>query len=129
MNEMPRARCHSLTGHKWHITHRCQKKRFLLKFNKVRKQWFRRLYIARKHYRLCTVNYAVTSNHVYPLVARQGDGEIAPSIRLVASCTAQQFNWRKGAIWEDRYSVTAVQCDSHLARCFVCIDLDMHATG
>ena len=126
---MPRAIRHSLTDHLWHISHRCQKKQFLLKFMKERKKWLRRLYQARRRYRLCAQNCAATSNHGHLLVARQGDGETAQSMQLVADCTAQQLNRRKGAIGEDRYSVTAGQCDSHLTRCLGYIDLDMVPAG
>jgi hypothetical protein len=33
---MPRANRHYLHGHIWHITHRCQKEAFLLKFARGR---------------------------------------------------------------------------------------------
>ena len=36
---MPRANRYFLPGHVWHITHRCHKKEFLLKFSKDRKRW------------------------------------------------------------------------------------------
>ena len=36
---MPRANRYLLTGHVWHITHRCHKQEFLLKFAKVRQRW------------------------------------------------------------------------------------------
>ncbi|MBT8441186.1 MAG: hypothetical protein KJO76_02280 [Gammaproteobacteria bacterium] len=47
---------------------------------------------------------------------------------LIAGRTAQEFNRRKkprGDFWEDRYHATAVQTDSHLARCITYIDLNM----
>lgn len=129
---MPRANRHFLDGLVWHITHRCHKQEFLLKFRKDREQWLRWLYEARKRFRLCVLNYAVTSNHVHLLVLDQGRGEIAKSMQLVAGCTAQQYNRRKnrkGAFWEDRYFATAIQCDHHLARCLVYIDLNMVRAG
>jgi REP element-mobilizing transposase RayT len=36
---MPRANRHYIPGHAWHITHRCHKKEFLLKFAKDRQGW------------------------------------------------------------------------------------------
>ncbi len=33
---MPRANRHFVSGHVWHITHRCHKKEFLLKFARDR---------------------------------------------------------------------------------------------
>jgi len=129
---MPRANRHFLDGLVWHITHRCHKQEFLLKFKRDRERWLHWLYEARKRFQLCVLNYAVTSNHVHLLVLDKGRGEIARSMQLVASCTAQQYNRRKnrkGAFWEDRYFATAIQCDNHLARCLVYIDLNMVRAG
>ncbi len=36
---MPRENRYFLPGHVWHITHRCHKKEFLLKFSKDKKHW------------------------------------------------------------------------------------------
>jgi len=33
-----------ITGHVWHITHRCHKREFLLKFAKNRHRWLQWLY-------------------------------------------------------------------------------------
>ena len=129
---MPRAHRHFLPGFVWHLTHRCHKREFLLRFQKDRRRWCHWLYQARKRYGLCILNYVVTSNHVHLLVLDQGRGEIARSMQLVAGRTAQEFNCRKsrkGAFWEDRYFATAVQCDGHLARCIVYIDLNMVRAG
>ena len=49
---MPRAHRHFLPGHVWHITHRCHKKEFLLKFAKDRHQWRYWLFESRKRYGL-----------------------------------------------------------------------------
>ena len=38
---MPRAHRHFLPGHVWHITHRCHKQEFLLKFARDRQNWLR----------------------------------------------------------------------------------------
>lgn len=38
-SEMPRASRHYIPGHVWHITHRCHKKEFLLKFAMDRQAW------------------------------------------------------------------------------------------
>jgi len=121
-----------MNGHVWHITHRCHKRQFLLKFKKDRTEWQRWLYQGRRRFGLCILNYVVTSNHIHLLVLDRGEGEIARSMQLVAGCTAQQFNRRKGrrsAFWEDRYFATAVQQDGHLARCLTYIDLNMVRAG
>ena len=129
---MPRANRHFLAGHVWHITHRCHKRQFLLRFARDRKQWLHWLYQARKRYGLCILNYIVTSNHIHLLVKDRGKGEIARSMQLIAGRTAQQYNTRKsrtGAYWEDRYQATAIQTDEHLAHCMVYIDLNMVRAG
>jgi putative transposase len=129
---MPRANRYFLSGHVWHITHRCHERQFLLKFAKDRRAWVYWLYQARRRYGLCVLNYVVTSNHIHLLVKDRGHGEIARSMQLIAGRVAQQFNRRKsrkGAYWEDRYHATAVQADGHLARCMVYIDLNMVRAG
>jgi putative transposase len=56
---MPRANRYFLPGHVWHITHRCHKKEFLLKFAKDRKRWLHWLFEARKRFGLCVLNYII----------------------------------------------------------------------
>ena len=130
---MPRANRHFLPGHVWHITHRCHKKEFLLKFARDRKTWIQWLFEARKRYGLKVLNYAVTSNHIHLLVYGDTDAETIPrSVQLVAGRTAQAYNRRKnrkGAFWEDRYHATAVDTDEHLLRCMAYIDLNMVRAG
>jgi len=36
---MPRAHRYSMPGHVWHITHRCHKREFPLKFSRDRERW------------------------------------------------------------------------------------------
>jgi putative transposase len=129
---MPRANRHRIPGQVWHITHRCHRRQFLLKFAKDRRAWVGWLYEARKRFGLCVLNYQVTSNHAHLLVLDRGRDEIASSMQLVAGRTGQDFNRRKargGAFWEDRYHATAVDTDEHLARCLVYIDLNMVRAG
>ena len=129
---MPRAHRHHLPHDVWHITHRCHRRQFLLKFARDRQAWIRWLYAARSRYELCVLDYAVTANHIHLLVRDQGRGEIARSLQLIAGRTAQAYNERKrrhGAFWEDRYPATAVATGEHLARCIVYIDLNMVRAG
>ena len=129
---MPRASRYFMPGYVWHVTHRCHKKEFLLKFAKDRQCWRRWLFEARKRYGLCVLNYIVTSNHVHLLVRDRGGGEIARSMQLVAGRTAQEYNLRKtrtGAYWEDRYHATVVDTEEYLARCMTYIDLNMVSAG
>jgi len=129
---MPRANRFFIPNHVWHITHRCHKKEFLLKFSRDRRRWRYWLFEARKRYNLCVLNYIVTSNHIHLLVKDQGNGEIAKSMQLVAGRTAQEFNSRKrrkGAFWEDCYHATAVDTETYLARCMAYIDMNMVRAG
>lgn len=56
---MPRANRHFLPNHVWHITHRCHKKEFLLRFARHRRRWMYWLYEARKRFGLSVLNYMV----------------------------------------------------------------------
>ena len=129
---MPRANRYFLPGHVWHITHRCDKKEFLLKYAKDRKRWRHWLFEASKRSGLCILNYIITSNHIHLLVRDPGQGEIKISMPLIASRTAQKNNQRKarkGAFWEDRCHATVVDSEMHLACCMVYIDLNMVRVG
>ena len=129
---MARANRHHIPGQVWHITHRCHKKEFLLKFARDRRRWHSWLFEAKKRFGLRILNYVVTSNHIHLLVVDSAPDVIPKSLQLIAGRTAQEFNQRKepkGAFWEDRYHATAVERDEHLIRCLVYIDLNMVRAG
>jgi putative transposase len=130
---MARAKRHYIPGQIWHLTHRCHKREFLLKFSKDRHRWLQWLYETRKRYDLTILDYTVTSNHIHLLVMDDGKRDVIPkSIQLVAGRTGQEYNQRKkrkGAFWEDRYHATAVENGKHLIRCLIYIDLNMVRTG
>jgi len=130
---MPRANRHYIPGYVWHITHRCHKKEFLLKFARDRRRYLQWLFEAKKRYGLSVLNYMVTSNHIHLLVRDNGERDVIPnSIQLIAGRTGQEFNQRKkrkGAYWEDRYHATAVETDSHLIQCLLYMDLNMVRAG
>ena len=130
---MTRAKRHYIPGHAWHLTHRCHKRDFLLKFPKDRRRWIEWLFQSKKRYGLTILNYMVTSNHIHLLVFDNDGKNIIPdSIKLTAGRTGQEYNIRKkrkGAFWEDRYYATAVETNQHLIRCIVYIDLNMVRAG
>ena len=130
---MARANRHYIPGHVWHITHRCHKREFLLRFARDRRRWLRWLFEGKKRFGTCILNYAVTSNHIHLLVRDGQEGEVIPqTMQLIAGRTGQEYNQRKnrnGAFWEDRYHATAVEAGSHLVRCMVYIDLNMVRAG
>lgn len=124
---MARAHRHFVPGQIWHVTHRCHKREFLLKFGKDRHRCLQWLYQARKRYGLVILNYTVTSNHVHlVLYDHRGDETIPNSIQLVAGRTGQEYNQRegrKGAYWEDRYHATMVDKGEHLSYSMDCVRL------
>ena len=130
---MARAKRHYIPGQIWHITHRCHKREFLLKFSKNRRRWLQWLFEAKRRYAFTVLNSTVTSNHIHLLVADDKGRDVIPnSIKLIAGRTGQEFNQRKtrkGAFWEDRYHATAVENGEHLMQCLVYIDLNMVRTG
>jgi len=129
---MARANRHHLPGYVWHITHRCHKREFLLKFDKDKKRWIHWLFEAKKRFGLRILNYTVTSNHIHLLVYDGKVNIIPKSIQLIAGRTGREYNQRrsrKGAFWEDRYHATAIEGDDHLFRCMVYIDMNMVCTG
>ena len=69
---MPRAHRYFLPHHVWHLTHRCHQRDFLLKFARDHRRWRQWLFEAKKRFRLCVLNYVVTSNHIHLLVRDQG---------------------------------------------------------
>ncbi len=74
---MPRARRYCMPGYIWHLTHRCHRGQFLLRYKRNRLVWLRWLYEARCRYGLCVFDYTVTRNHVHLIVRDRGKGEIA----------------------------------------------------
>lgn len=130
---MPRANRYYVPGCIWHITHRCHKSDFLLKFARDRRRWVYWLLQARKRHGLNVLNFMVTSNHIHLLVVDgKRESSISQSLQLVASRTGQEYNARrirKGAFWEDRYHATAVESGEHLQRCMAYIDMNMCRAG
>lgn len=130
---MARAHRHFIPGQVYHITHRCHKREFLLKYAKDRHRWLQWLFEAKKRYGLVILNYAVTSNHIHLLAYDSSEKDVIPrSIQLVAGRTGQEYNIRKrrkGAFWEDRYHATIIEGGEHLLRCIVYIDMNMVRAG
>lgn len=130
---MARAKRHFISDYICHITHRCHKREFLLKFARDRRRWLYWVYHAKKRYGLTILNYMFTSNHIHLLVSDDGDREVIPkSIKVLAGRTGQEYNRRKnrkGAFWEDRYHATAIEEEKYLIRCLVYIDLNMVRAG
>jgi REP element-mobilizing transposase RayT len=93
---MPSANRYRLPGNIWHITHRCHRLEFLLKFALDRRGWRAWLFKAHKRFNLCALDFIVTSNHIHLLVLDRGQEEIPKSMQLIAGRAAQAYNQRKG---------------------------------
>jgi putative transposase len=129
---MPRANRLFAQHGVWHITHRCHKKEFLLKFARDRRLWRNWLFEAKRRYGLSVLNYIVTCNHIHLLVACDDKETVPCAMRLVAGRTAQSYNNRKnrrGAFWEDRYHAVPITSQEHLIECLVYVDLNMVRAG
>ena len=130
---MARAKRHYVPDQIWHITQRCHKREFLLKFKQDRRRWIQWLFEAKRRFGLVVLNYVVTSNHIHLIEKDDSDYKIIPqAVGLIAGRTAQEYNrrkHRKGAFWEDRYHSTAIETGEHLLRCLVYIDLNMVRAG
>lgn len=129
---MPRANRLFETGCVWHLTQRCHKKEFLLRFDRDRRVWRHWLYEARRRYGLCVLNYIVTSNHIHLMAVSEDSRTIPRSMQLVSGRTAQQYNNRKqrrGAFWEDRYHAVPIVTQDHFIQCLTYVDLNMVRAG
>lgn len=94
--ETPRAIRYFLPGYGWHITHRCHKREFLLKFGRDQRRWSQWLFEARKRFGVLILNCAVTSNHIQLILKGiEGKEAISQTMPLVARRTGQEFNRRK----------------------------------
>jgi putative transposase len=64
-----------MPGYVWHITHRCHKAEFLLKFAQTRQRYIHWLCQARKRFDVEILNYTITSNHIHLIVRDGGEGK------------------------------------------------------
>ncbi len=130
---MARAKRHYIPYQIWHITQRCHKREFLLKFKQDRYRWIQWLFEAKRRFGLVVLNYVATSNHTHLILKDDSEHRMIPqAIGLIAGRTAQEYNRRKkrkGAFWEDRYHATAIESGEHLLQCLVYIDLNMVRAG
>ena len=130
---MARANRYFIPGQIWHLTHRCHKREFLLKFSRDRNRWIEFLFKAKQRYQLSILNFIVTSNHIHLIVSDANKTDAIPrAMQFVAGRLGQEYNRRKnrrGALWEDRYHATAIESGDHLWRCIVYVDLNMVRAG
>ena len=89
---MARANRHFIPGHVWHLTHRCHKREFLLKFTLDRARWMELLFEAKKRYQLSILNFIATSNHIHLIVSANSCSKSIPrAMQLIAGRTGQEY--------------------------------------
>ena len=121
---MPRAYRHYIPGCVWHITHRCHKQEFLLKFDKDRKRWRHWLFEAKKRYGLCVLNYIATSNHTHTILLQiLNEASHAPRSNKASSIIAEQVFRFIGEHDPEPISTTSIAHELHrnpdyIGRCF-----------
>lgn len=135
---MPRANRNFAPGLVWHVTHRCHKKEFLLKFRRDKMLWIGWMHEAKRRFGLIILNFMITSNHVHLIAtamacrAEAASRPISLAVQLAHSRLAQLYNLRKdrrGAFWEDRFHATAIETGAQLARCLTYVDMNMVRAG
>jgi putative transposase len=131
---MPRANRYILPGLYYHVTHRCHNKASLLKFDRERNDYRKRLREALAEHQVCLLNYTLTSNHVHLLLqaTQESTRDVSRLMQVVQGQHAQAYNRRRGrhgAYWEDRFHATMIENGSHLWQCLVYIDLNMVRAG
>ena len=115
-----------------HVTHRCQERRFLLKFELDRQNYVKRLREAAAKHAVEVLDYIVTSNHVHLLLWTAEAAAVSALMQHVQGTSGRDYNRRKGregAFWRDRYHPTLIQNGEHLSRCLFYIDLNMVRAG
>ncbi len=65
---MARAKRHYIPGQVWHLTHRCHKREFLLRFAKDKRRFLQWLFEAKRRYGLTIFNYVITAVDFLPSI-------------------------------------------------------------
>ncbi|MFH1982459.1 MAG: transposase [Pseudomonadota bacterium] len=85
---MARASRHFIPGYIWHLTHRCHKREYLLKFGRDQSRWMELLFEAKKRFGLSILNFTVTSNHIHLIVSdNRGIDVIPKAMHMIAGRT------------------------------------------
>ena len=129
---MPRRPRNWINDSCYHITHRCNNKMFLFKYDKYKKFYKRQLFKMKSHYKIDILDYIITSNHVHLLVKIKNSTEISEGLRFLHGRMGQWYNSQNkcsGAFWSDRFHSTRIQSGRHLGACLFYIDLNMVQAG
>jgi len=125
---MPRRKRNMAEPCCYHITHRCQERRYLLKFGTDRRNYLRRMLQMKHRYPVDVLTYMATCNHIHLLLWAKRAADVSQALQFLQGSAAGDYNRRKGrqgAFWAGRYHPTLVETGSHLSRCLFYIDLNM----
>ena len=125
---MPRANRYFIAGQVYHLTHRCQDRRFLFKFARDRNAYRLKLREAAEQFEVSLLDYCLTRNHVHLLARADTREGISAFMQMAQGQFAQSYNRRRrrtGAFWEDRYHATMIEPGGHLEKCIVYLALNM----
>lgn len=129
---MPRRRRGFLDHSCYHVTHRCHKREFLLKFACDRDKYYELMLETNRRFKVSFLDFIITSNHVHFLLWSRHGEVISGAMQFLQGSFAQYYNKkhkRQGAFWSDRYHSTLIQSGEHLGRCLFYIDLNMIRAG
>jgi len=82
----------------YHITHRCNNKMFLFKYDKYKKFYKRQLFKMKNHYKIDILDYIITSNHVHLLVKIKNNTEISEGLRFLHGRMGQWYNSQNSVV-------------------------------
>jgi len=114
--------------HCYHITHRCHQRQFLLRWQKDRRSFRCRLWQMSQKYPVSILNYMLTGNHIHLVLWAEQPAAVSLAMQFLDGTTSHDYNRRcnrEGAFWSRRYRPTIVQSDTHLARCFFYVEMNM----
>jgi putative transposase len=129
---MPRSARILLPGHIYHLTHRCHNGSFFLRFNTIRFDYRRRLWLAVRRFKIVMLNYSITSNHTHLLLKVLRAARISTFMRHLEGEFAAYYNrlkHRRGTFWSERYHATLIEDGCHFWNCMYYIDLNMVRAG
>jgi len=112
----------------FHLTHRCHNRAFLLKFARDRDGYREMLRGQLGEFKVCLLDYCLTSNHVHLLLEAEDRLQISALMRNVAGEFARAYNRRKereNAFWGDYFHATLVEEGRYLWRCLCYVELNM----
>lgn len=129
---MKRGRIKINEGRCYHVTHRCQERRFLLHFDIDRRNYVDRLREVKGRCAVDVLDYMITSNHVHLLFYADRGESVSEAMHFIQGASARDFNRRKereGAFWCGRFRPTLIQEGVHLGRCLIYIAMNMVRAG